>query len=436
MNQNLARFINFFFPHLTDDAPLWRKVAKELPIIIAIAFLTVLGETIGLFRALETPALDALIRVNPLTIQHTLVVDITDSDYKRFFNERSPLDADKLSEILNAVSEAETSLIVVDIITADKTFKTLRSHNFHGRKILWAQDANPILEQTSQSDDAAKDSDVLKVEAVLGDPQTDPPETGIAVLWPDSDGVVRRYPRMVKTYSRDAFEGRNFAYKPTLPWRAIMDACEVPPSEEKEDIMFDFCSAPTHYPGEQASDIVDSLAKKKNQWLDIAKGQIVIVGGNFGASRDKYATPLGMVDGDKLIALAIESYKQKGPIKPPPEWVMFLSDICCGIIFTAFALMLSTPYLVALALVAPLLGMIFSFYTFHAWSMWFTFIPVIVGIYLHLIYDHLREHAKLLRELNEMKARTRHEKSSDDAPDDFLPDQSESDGEATEEANS
>ncbi|MBK9205354.1 MAG: hypothetical protein IPL73_23600 [Candidatus Obscuribacter sp.] len=77
-----------------------------------------------------------------------------------------------------------------------------------------------------------------------------------------------------------------------------------------------------------------------------------------------YPTPAGLVDGVKLVGMAIESLLQKRVLSEPPEAIMIASDIACGIAFAIAGHLLPARFVLLLILSTPVFGAIFSYFTF------------------------------------------------------------------------
>ena len=168
-----------------------RSIQRDLrkatiAIISAIPF-TLLLSSIGVFRQVETPILDALMHLRePPGSSEVVIVRITDADYRTIFNGKSPLDPAALQKIITAIARGKPKVIGVDINTAPPQFQSIEPEPA-GTRVIWAREAN-----YSNRDKKFYLADVLGGK-------TPAPESGLVLLKLDKDGVIRRYTRMYDT---------------------------------------------------------------------------------------------------------------------------------------------------------------------------------------------------------------------------------------------
>ena len=362
---------------------LARHLLRSAPVIVALALLGSLVQHLGWLRTFETAALDTALRLKaPLQPSFVQVVGITESDYREIFAGRSPLAQNKVLELIDAIAKGGPERIVVDIDTSEWVEPVNLKDVVGDVPVVWARE----LEEVAQA---------LHPRPVF--PGASPPVSFGAATFPiDWDGVIRRYRRVFHTT-----EGP----MASLAWAAV-------PGHERED-------AGTHvdedltlnFTGDQwdlqplpASHVLK--AAQGPAWpSSVLKGKTVIVGGVYRAARDTYFTPLGPFSGVQLVALAIESERQNRGIRPVNEVKMFLIELlgAFGIAALHFVLRPALAFWVSLAAI-PLLTLAGSLVAFSAFAYWVSFVPAFFGTLLDQLYERTKEHLRLRRELESLRA--------------------------------
>src|ERR1051326_9082418 len=171
-------------------------IMQVILVIGSVTVITILLEHAGWLHGFERAAMDAWLRANlelwpAEQSKEIVIVDITDEDYADIFQRTSPLNKAGIEEILAAIGSAKPSLIGVDIVTPGEEFAQLKYPQ--DVPIVWAEEA---------SFDEKNHSSVTIVPA-LGGAKSPSTLTGIAIMWMESDGVVRSYLRRHR--SHDAF---------------------------------------------------------------------------------------------------------------------------------------------------------------------------------------------------------------------------------------
>ena len=325
------------------------------------------------------------------------MVKIDDAVYKKMFGARSPLSEEGVDKLLDSISTADVALIVVDLDTSDPSYEKLRSRNYHGRKIYWAQNAQLIEGDASESLRLGSDEPLFLPGGVLGKEECVDHLNGISLMEPDRDGVVRGYPQRINVLRRGHSDSTTAKVEEwdNLPWSVAKEVKGWQTMGRHEKVLFDFSFDPERYPSFSAEKMIQIVAKNPDTWKKLVDGKIVLLGGTFSAARDKYPTPAGYVDGVKLIGMAIDTAIADKDIKTLNHTLLFAADVVCGIIFILLAHFLSARRLILLAVVAPILMSFFSIVVFKNLSMWVSFVPVICGIYGHLLHNHIQEHQEL-----------------------------------------
>jgi len=118
-----------------------RRFLKVLPQVIPRLLLAIALTCVVAFfflRDLGTGMLDLLTRFYPAESKsQVVIVEITDDDYEKIFDKKSPLDVAKLQQLIESVAGFEPRLIGIDIDTSDEKFRNLNIDR-HLEKIVWA----------------------------------------------------------------------------------------------------------------------------------------------------------------------------------------------------------------------------------------------------------------------------------------------------------
>ena len=123
----------------------------------------------------------------------------------------------------------------------------------------------------------------------------------------------------------------------------------------------------------------------------LLRDSITIIGGSFEDSRDIFATPLGWMPGELVIANAIHSLLQFGELKPPPLWAIVLIQVLLIFIMSlAFARFSSFFGMLASGAVIIIVMIPFSFWLFE-YGVWLNFAIALVIIQLHQMAAEYRE---------------------------------------------
>lgn len=419
-----------FPPPKGEKESLLRHALRALPLIVLLTVAChFLDHNTPLLRFFEQPAMDVLLRsVDPLEIKYTLLVDINDSDFVRIFQRQRPLDATKLAGIIRTIAKGKPRLIVVDLDTEDSSYAVLKKLEDLPCKIVWARDAVPV--ETAKSDQspppdqhAATRSGVhgeqpapnMTALPVLGDRGKTDSCYGFAITQSDANGWVRSYPKYVNIDWSKSIESHgeekghgDVTEEETLPWKAVrlsnVAAGENVQPDDPAQLMFRFSALPENYPGFSVGDVENMVARDPHGWEEFAKNRIILLGATYRACGDFHMTPLGCIEGVKLIGFAIESHLQNNNIRPVNPLFLTVLDIALGLCCLTVAHYLSRRVvLFVVPFIFPLIVFAFSYFTFDKLSVWTNFVPLIFGIYIHLLHDHFSEDRELLHELNHLR---------------------------------
>jgi CHASE2 domain-containing sensor protein len=317
------------------------------------------------------------------------LVTITDEDYGSLFDGISPLQAEKLEGLINAIAKGSPAVICVDVDTSSKTFRDrFKIHDWRSR-MVWEREIREVPEDA----DLLNAAKIEPLDVLGGRVDLDPSRnsTGLPILIEDAeDKVTRRYRRIIKTSVGDL---------PSLPWAVVKaysvnrpeDLTRLP--ESGEDLLIHFV------PDRQHSRRINLTASKVLQltlhWPEASpiRDKIVILGGSYG-DQDRHDTPIGRLTGAEVLANVIETELNGGGFKPPSEVLLFALEL-----FEAFVLILLfhvsrfSIALLASILVAPALAVLCSRVAFQDWIHVWHFLPIILGLILFEAYEHYRRTA-------------------------------------------
>jgi len=367
-----------------------RRLVRALPAVLLLIVLVWVFGHVGVLHRLETIASDTEMLLNrgPSETQVALVT-ITDEDYGSLFDGISPLQAEKLEGLINAIAKGSPAVICVDVDTSSKTFRDrFKIHDWRSR-MVWEREIREVPEDA----DLLNAAKIEPLDVLGGRVDLDPSRnsTGLPILIEDAeDKVTRRYRRIIKTSVGDL---------PSLPWAVVKayfanrpeDLTRLP--ESSEDLLIHFISDRQH------SRRINLTASKVLQltlhWPEASpiRDKIVILGGSYG-DQDRHDTPIGRLTGAEVLANVIETELNGGGFKPPSEVLLFALEL-----FEAFVLILLfhvsrfSIALLASILVAPALAVLCSRVAFQDWIHVWHFLPIILGLILFEAYEHYRRTA-------------------------------------------
>jgi CHASE2 domain-containing sensor protein len=380
----------------------WRHGLRTVLFITGLMFLL---EHQGCTHSWEMAGLDSFVRFNASRYSDDIVVvEITDDDYARQFQSRSPLDAERLGALLTAIHSAHPTLIVLDIDTSDPSFRKLGDLGVTAwSEVVWARVPKrlPRGEQPESNYQA-------ELEPVAGGLVTEANHVGVPVFPVDSDGVVRRYRQQLETSA-----GR----LPSLAWNAAR-RYNVKAKARSGDILFNFAGDRYAFPIVQAGEFLGPA--RPQEWSRILGGKIVIVGGDYAAGRDTYFTARGEMAGVELVAHAAQSDLQGGGIGEGSFLVSAALDIAFGtlLVLLFFRLHLGPALWISMFGLLPL-ALAGSWLSFRSLGYWVSFVPLMLGMLIHQLHDYATEQRDELEKLKkdrEELLKLRRQLSDQEAP--------------------
>lgn len=401
-----------------------KHLFKALPTLIGVSIITLILEHAGWLRSFETSTLDTLIQLKPPTKpSHVVIVEINEDDYKKLFEKTSPLDSDKLQELIGAIARGSPKVIGIDIDVShivDKKFSlqnevtctTHRKDIFQNWPcIIWAQDALTKVDGSVKPLSLFEKEKINPLSCIVLSPQEKiNPHSGIVLLPQDRDGIVRRYRREFQTK-----EDKKVVKIDSFPWalvrayssassdracddkKSFINSSENHKGDLEEDLILNFSGERYAFPHYTAESILEGSTG--SAWpKGILNNKIVLLGGAFRAARDEYITPVGPRLGVEIIAQAVESDLQDGGIRPANEILMLILEILGGVslVFLHYRLKSKVGLALILSLFAiPIAALIFSYIAFSSLALWANFIPILVAILIHELHHHAVEYKRL-----------------------------------------
>jgi CHASE2 domain-containing sensor protein len=365
-----------------------RHCLHALPVILIISGLTFFMEHAGWFDRYENAELDSLnLLQSPLDPSHLVLVGITDDDYRQFFSERSPLDAEMVTKVIGAIAKGGARVIGVDLDTSAPVFENLQVSR-EWPALVWAQDAVVV------------GGDRLVPSAALGGHAVRAIDASAVALLPqDSDGVIRRFaPRF--TTNQGSVSSFPFAVALAACRSGITAFCAQAGSSETaadQTLRLNFCGERYAFTPLSIANLL-KVSTTEGWPNGPLKDKVVLLGGYYRAGRDFYVTPVGQMAGLQLMAQAVES-ELGGGIRPATEALAVVLDVLAGLFIVVVNNRLRPAIALVVSLTAiPVLALIGSFMTFATLAWWVSFVPVTVGALIHELHHHALEYHRLLQE--------------------------------------
>jgi CHASE2 domain-containing sensor protein len=365
-------------------------VLRALPVVVGVWLLTLLFAHLGILHKLEPAVMDAQMRLTkPPADSSVAIVSIDDDDYKNLFHGQSPLDPLQLGALIGAIAAGDPAVIVIDIDTSDARFKQLtidESEDLTPEKkpqFVWHLEVRSLPENVSSGE--------LDPLPVLGGKLLDGARnsSGLGLLIEDpEDHVTRRYKRLLATTQ---------GHLPSLPWAAVKrfhESSNQHHAESTDDLVI-------AYSGDrEGSHRVKLTAAKTRElaknWPTASpiKDKIVVLGGSY-LGQDRHETPLGTLTGADILANVIETETEHGgghPAPGTPTMLVLQLFEALGLIVLFHALPFRRALLWSL-LAIPVLAVGCSVIAYGSLSQTFHFLPILVGLVIFEVYEHVRRTA-------------------------------------------
>lgn len=417
---------------------------KALPWIFAIVISVMLLENAGAFTGFESIVLDTFVRIKSSKPSGDVaIVEITDEDYRQYFGSTSPLQPAQLASLISSAAQGKPRVIGVDVDTSTQAWcdPAIRLPTApRDPPIVWAE--VPGGELKADGSDALRRVTSGIWTIVTGEREATPKFTAAPVvggrlcdaqcvgipLFPlDRDGVVRR--------ERNEFEvtplpascpkavikctpGGSQGDRDQMLSLAHAIVAQVRPGHREppaEQILnfardrYNFRTIPAHEILSYSQQADGSWPIAKPAWLTqgLLKDSVLLIGGTYRAAREEYLTPVGPTFGVFLVAQTVEAHLHPGGVQEA-RWfwkklVDFLSAIL--IVWLYFHFGKNPRRAFRTSVVGTLfISIVGSFLLFDTMAYWFDFVPVVIGMLLHQMY----EQSKMAAEIEESQAGKEH----------------------------
>jgi CHASE2 domain-containing sensor protein len=156
------------------------------------------------------------------------------------------------------------------------------------------------------------------------------------------------------------------------------------------------------FPHLTANTVIKASTAVPWQNFNPLKGRIALIGGSFRAARDRYVTPVGYLDGVDILALTILSIRNG--IVTSTATRFFITDLLLGFaLLTATWFFRRTWVLLLSFVLIPVIALLISLAVFTTSGYFFSFIPIISGVFFHHLVEHAIEHRKLTKEVSQLR---------------------------------
>lgn len=368
-----------------------RYIRSAISLVGAI-FLSVVFYRLGVLHQVE-PAfggLEARLEERNGTSEVALVI-IDNADYQRLFQNKSPLNAETLQVLINAIALGRPKLIGIDVDTSDPQFKSLQIEK------TWP----PIIWERSVRDYSTSEIESARPEPIDilggGDPSANT-NSGLTLLIDTEGNITRRYQRLINTTS---------GLIPSFPWAIVTKLNSAETRNligSNDELSIGYSSGADRF--RFTSSRVLELSKGSG-WTSHSpiEGRIVLLGGSYGAT-DQHDTPLGTMSGVEILANVIETELNGGGHRPPNRFVLILLLAFEGLWTTLMFHTFESKVIKPIALTLPVvivLSAICSLFVYRSFAQmpYFLFMLFIVVIYQAFeafrhkavinTYEHARE---------------------------------------------
>ena len=232
---------------------------------------------------------------------------------------------------------------------------------------------------------------------------------GLPALRVDDDGIVRRFfpvynpadnaPGFSTTLIR-LFNGEGET-------NCKSSGSPIAGSSEEQGRLINFLGSKDNFHKLTASSILALANTQEWQKTSEVAGKIVLLGGTYRAARDRFSTPVGAMDGVEVLAHIVQTEIGK-PLVEAPAWVYVVADIALGLTLLAVLYLLPPVWRTVALLSSFLLAILASFFLFQTSSYFFSFVPIIGGVFVHHVIEQHFESRELRRENQELRSKLGH----------------------------
>jgi CHASE2 domain-containing sensor protein len=384
----------------------WEHFLTGFAVVIVAALLTVrLHETSFLHWA-DLANLDAWILIHkPEPSREIVVVDITDNDYRELFDSQSPLAPARLRTLIWAIAASYPKAIGVDLDTSEwkpsqrqwlpDKIKIDQTGVPGSVPVVWALGGSPVegrgdgeMRVTFDSVNGGLGSYCWAVPGVL----------------PDEDGIVRSYMQSVA----DSKGHRMFGFAAALSAvsaKGMAGCLQTPPAlpagEPYPRIAFSGGrDAFEHF---TASLVLGAAFSDAWKITNPLRGKIVLLGGSYRAARDKYVTPVAYLDGVDILAHSLQSISSPNQVREVGKELFLWIDLALGAVLVTLTYWKKLWAEILAFLLVPVISLLGSLLIYNSLGYFASVMPVVLGVAVHAVIEHIVEHHKLNRELTRLR---------------------------------
>ncbi len=366
--------------------------------LLAIAVLVVLFQSRGLPGKFAAESLDAAVAVQqhfPSDIVSLLVID--DDAYLNLFADTSPLNPEIFSKLLEAVATGGAKAIVVDVETSDSRFATMKV---------------PAIPTVWGMVGMRNDKGSYTVRPPLGGRVLPSGSVSAIALVPiDDRGIVRGYRRLYRRTDGSVTASPGYALATLL--RGNSPVSEDTPRENERylDFRYDFRKA------FKARDVISDAKFTSWHALQMFNNKVVVIGGTYWASRDRYATPSGPLSGCEIVAQEVQAELDGTSIAPASRSLTGLLLVLGGLatVVVYHWLKLRAAFVLSLILI-PLLSITSNWILFHRLSMWGAMVPLVSAVLMVQLYAQASLYLQALKKITDAKSPIDSEPTGIDEP--------------------
>jgi hypothetical protein len=347
-------------------------------------------------QRLELTNLDALLVVSSgHSANNITIVEISDDDYadKKMFGGVSPLKPAVVAQLIQAIDAAGARAIGVDILTADWPADSLQDLHVHA-PVVWVRGVEEV-------------GGTQRLDPIMGGDGHDLCQGPPALE--EVDGVARKYFPELSPNSSSVPSFTTVFKRVIEDPKATCNGDQQPkPVDDKpgEPHYIGFLGGPTAFQILSARAVVAGSESPEWSKKQILKDRIVLLGGAYRFARDKYATPLGDMYGVEILGNILASEMTNATVKEAGLSVFIIADLLLGFGIITVAYYLPRPWsLPATLFGAPIVAVALNMLLFMGWRYYLSFMPVVVGVIVHSVAEHVHEHRHLLREHSRLQER-------------------------------
>lgn len=350
MSEFLQR-LKTWLAHTADS--IGRRLRQSFFLYLAAVFTVIAvvdAGTANYFGGMRQGSFDLMLRLRlnvPAPDPDIVIVDIDEktlaamsADYGRW-----PWPRQVLAEFLEKVNAQQPQAVVFDVLFSDPDIQNPDSDAYFNEVLAQSPRAFLPMLRLDRRHDELSQLPAAKVPGAVAGPEAVPDATAAMVLppfagaqvagrlgthnvYPDIDGVVRRYPVRLDVAGWQL---------PSLPY-AVAQA-EGNGAEAPDALLLNWRGKPFSYRYVSFSDVyLDSLKEQPTRPADEFRGKTVIIGSTAAGLLDVRGTPLDRsFPGVEILATAIDNLRQGDWLRAPEARLFYLGMSLLIIWGTAFA---------------------------------------------------------------------------------------------------